>query len=155
MPTENNTCSCCSYLYQIAHLGDDDDEPEFSSAMELEEGTTFFFTPRGLKNLVLVDEIESLAPIMSCQVPYVTVTNSKWFASACTLTDNGNDAIKCSKLQVEQQAIYCTKVSLYRLYGIIVVINKSTGNGKLCVICFYNKSIRIRRHRQFLTLCDC
>ena len=60
--------SCFSYLYQIAHLGDDDDEPEFSSAMELEEGTTFFFTPRGLKNLVLVDEMESLAPIMSCQV---------------------------------------------------------------------------------------
>ena len=57
-----------SYLYQIAHLGDDDDEPEFSSAMELEEGTTFFFAPRGLKNLVLVDEIESLAPVMSCQV---------------------------------------------------------------------------------------
>ena len=60
--------SCFSYLYQIAHLGDDDDEPEFSSAMELEEGTTFFFTPRGLKNLVLVDEMESLAPIMTCQV---------------------------------------------------------------------------------------
>lgn len=57
-----------SYLYQIAHLGDDDDEPEFSSAMELEEGTTFFFTPRSLKNLVLVDEMESLAPIMTCQV---------------------------------------------------------------------------------------
>lgn len=57
-----------SYLYQIAHLGDDDDEPEFSSAMELEEGTTFFFSPRGLKNLVLVDELESLAPVMSCQV---------------------------------------------------------------------------------------
>lgn len=26
------------YLYQIAHLGDDDDEPEFSSAMPLESG---------------------------------------------------------------------------------------------------------------------
>lgn len=36
--------------------------------MELEEGTTFFFSPRGLKNLVLVDELESLAPVMSCQV---------------------------------------------------------------------------------------
>lgn len=61
---------CCriSYLYQIAHLGDDDDEPEFSSAMPLEEGDTFFFQPRPLKNLVLVDEQESLSPIMSCQV---------------------------------------------------------------------------------------
>eukprot|EP00064_Thunnus_orientalis_P001799 superscaffoldBa00000123_g1802 len=45
------------YLYQIAHLGDDDDEPEFSSAMPLEEGDTFFFQPRPLKNLVLVSEM--------------------------------------------------------------------------------------------------
>ena len=70
--------SIFSYLYQIAHLGDDDDEPEFSSAMELEEGTTFFFSPRGLKNLVLVDEMESLAPVMSCQVCVFTVINVGW-----------------------------------------------------------------------------
>lgn len=57
-----------SYLYQIAHLGDDDEEPEFSSAMPLEEGDAFFFQPRPLKNLVLVDEQENLSPIMSCQV---------------------------------------------------------------------------------------
>lgn len=57
-----------SYLYQIAHLGDDDEEPEFSSAMPLEEGDTFFFQPRPLKNLVLVDELDSLSPILFCQV---------------------------------------------------------------------------------------
>lgn len=57
-----------SYLYQIAHLGDDDDEPEFSSAMPLEEGDTFFFAPRPLRNLVLVDEMDSLSPILACQV---------------------------------------------------------------------------------------
>ena len=56
------------YLYQIAHLGDDDDEPEFSSAMPLEEGDTFFFAPRQLRNLVLVDELESLSPIMSSHI---------------------------------------------------------------------------------------
>lgn len=61
-------CCLLSYLYQIAHLGDDDEEPEFSSAMPLEEGDTFFFQPRPLKNLVLVDEQENLSPIMSCQV---------------------------------------------------------------------------------------
>lgn len=53
-----------SYLYQIAHLGDDDDEPEFSSAMPLEEGDTFFFAPRTLKNLVMVDELHSYAPVL-------------------------------------------------------------------------------------------
>lgn len=52
------------YLYQIAHLGDDDDEPEFSSAMPLEEGDTFFFAPRTLKNLVMVDELHSYAPVL-------------------------------------------------------------------------------------------
>lgn len=62
------TLSFFSYLYQIAHLGDDDDEPEFSSAMPLEEGDTFFFAPRPLRNLVLVDEMDSLSPIMACQV---------------------------------------------------------------------------------------
>ena len=68
-----------SYLYQIAHLGDDDDEPEFSSAMPLEEGDTFFFAPRTLRNLILVDELDSLSPIMSCQVAdlgdYSFITN--------------------------------------------------------------------------------
>lgn len=69
----NNLIFCFlffSYLYQIAHLGDDDDEPEFSSAMPLEEGDTFFFAPRPLRNLVLVDEMDSLSPIMACQVTY-------------------------------------------------------------------------------------
>lgn len=56
------------YLYQIAHLGDDDEEPEFSSAIPLEEGDTFFFAPRALKNLVLIDEMESLSPVLSMQV---------------------------------------------------------------------------------------
>ena len=57
-----------SALYQIAHLGDNDNEPEFSSAMPLEEGETFFFAPRTLKNLIQVDEMESLSPIMTTHV---------------------------------------------------------------------------------------
>ncbi len=56
------------YLYQIAYLGDDDDELEFSSAMPLEEGDTFFFAPRQLRNLVLVDELDSLSPIMCSHI---------------------------------------------------------------------------------------
>lgn len=68
-----------SYLYQIAHLGDDDDEPEFSSAMPLEEGDTFFFAPRALKNLVMVDELHSYAPILGklCQSTLFYKENSK------------------------------------------------------------------------------
>ncbi|CAG2056899.1 unnamed protein product [Timema podura] len=72
-----------SYLYQIAHLGDDDDEPEFSSAMPLEEGDTFFFAPRPLRNLVLVDELDSLSPILACQVADLALKFSKF---RCDLT---------------------------------------------------------------------
>lgn len=36
--------------------------------MPLEEGDTFFFAPRQLKNLVMVDELHSYAPILGCQV---------------------------------------------------------------------------------------
>lgn len=60
-----------SFLYQIAHLGDEDDEPEFSSAMPLEEGDTFFFAPRPLRNLVLVDELDSLSPILGKYTSHV------------------------------------------------------------------------------------
>ena len=49
-------------------MGDDDDEPEFSSIMPLEEGDTFFYGPRPLLNLVLVDELDSLSPIMTAQI---------------------------------------------------------------------------------------
>ena len=41
---------------------------EFSSAMQLEEDETFFFEARPLKNLILVDELDSLSPIISCQI---------------------------------------------------------------------------------------
>lgn len=49
-------------------MGDEDDEPEFSSAMPLEDGDTFFFAPRTLRNLIMVDELPSFAPILSFQV---------------------------------------------------------------------------------------
>lgn len=57
-----------SYLYQIIQLGDDDDELEFSSSDRLDEEDTFFFIPRKLKNLALLDEMDSLSPITTCNV---------------------------------------------------------------------------------------
>ena len=70
-------------LYQIAHLGDVDGEPEFSSAMQLEEGETFFFAPRPLKNLVQVDEMESLSPIMASQVADLAGEDTPQLYVAC------------------------------------------------------------------------
>jgi splicing factor 3B subunit 3 len=59
-----------SHLYQIAHLGDNDDEPEFSSRIPLDEGETFFYDTRDLQNLILVDQIDSLNPMITSHVSW-------------------------------------------------------------------------------------
>ncbi|OBZ70629.1 Pre-mRNA-splicing factor RSE1 [Grifola frondosa] len=64
------------YLYQFQKLGDDDNEPEFSSASYASFGMAdptsplprAYFRPRALDNLTLVDEIESLCPIIDSKV---------------------------------------------------------------------------------------
>jgi splicing factor 3B subunit 3 len=50
-----------SYYYQIAHLGDWEDEAAFTG--DSEEAPRY--TPRPLRNLVPVDELESLTPVTS------------------------------------------------------------------------------------------
>jgi len=92
-------------LYQIAHLGDDDDEPEFSSAMELEEGTTFFFQPRPLKNLVMVEEIESLSPIMSCQIADLANEDTPQLYAACGRGPRSSLRVLRHGLEVTEMAV--------------------------------------------------
>ncbi|KAF8557619.1 hypothetical protein OG21DRAFT_1494597 [Imleria badia] len=64
------------YLYQFQKLGDDDNEPEFSStsypSFGMADPTTSLphthFRPRPLDNLAIADELESLDPIMDSKV---------------------------------------------------------------------------------------
>eukprot|EP00037_Helgoeca_nana_P016235 m.152812 g.152812 ORF g.152812 m.152812 type:complete len:1222 (+) comp23416_c0_seq1:49-3714(+) len=53
-------------LFQVQQLGDNDDEPTFSSHSPPD--LAFEFTPRGLVNLMLYDETDSLAPILACTI---------------------------------------------------------------------------------------
>ncbi|OAX33849.1 hypothetical protein K503DRAFT_836197 [Rhizopogon vinicolor AM-OR11-026] len=64
------------YLYQFQKLGDDDNEPEFSSTSYPANGMAnpatplphAHFRPRPLDNLALADELESLDPIIDSKV---------------------------------------------------------------------------------------
>ncbi|TFK67363.1 hypothetical protein BDN72DRAFT_798974 [Pluteus cervinus] len=64
------------YFYQFQHLGDADDEPEFSSTSYPSFGMAepfvplphVHFRPRTLLNLALADEMESLDPILDAKV---------------------------------------------------------------------------------------
>jgi len=46
--------------------------------MPLEEGDTFFFAPRTLRNLLMVDELDSLSPILACQVADLGEEPERW-----------------------------------------------------------------------------
>ncbi|KAH6948543.1 hypothetical protein HPB50_025039 [Hyalomma asiaticum] len=70
-------------LYQIARLGEEDEEPEFSSAIPLEEGDTFFFAPRALRNLLPVEELDSLSPAMGCTIADLANEDTPQLYVAC------------------------------------------------------------------------
>eukprot|EP00118_Oscarella_pearsei_P025484 m.308260 g.308260 ORF g.308260 m.308260 type:complete len:1220 (+) comp43647_c0_seq1:82-3741(+) len=92
-------------FYQIANLGDNDDEPEFSSKMPLEEGETFYFAPRGLRNLVLVDEIENLAPITACQIADLTNEDTPQLYVACGRGPRSSLRVLRHGLEVSEMAV--------------------------------------------------
>lgn len=93
------------YLYQIAHLGDDDDEPEFSSAMPLEEGDTFFYAPRQLQNLLLVDELDSLSPIMACQIADLANEDTPQLYTVCGRGPRSSLRVLRHGLEVSEMAV--------------------------------------------------
>jgi splicing factor 3B subunit 3 len=71
-----DTVSLHSFLYQFQKLGDDDDEPEFSStsfpSLGMADPTIplprAYFRPHPLDNLVIADELESLDPILDSKI---------------------------------------------------------------------------------------
>uniref|UniRef100_A0A914WK62 Splicing factor 3b subunit 3 n=1 Tax=Plectus sambesii TaxID=2011161 RepID=A0A914WK62_9BILA len=93
------------YLYQIARLGDDDDEPEFSSRMPLEEGETFFFAPRPLQNLSLVDELESLAPVLASHVGDLANEDAPQIYAACGRGPRSSVKVLRHGLEVTEMAV--------------------------------------------------
>lgn len=119
------------YLYQIAHLGDDDDEPEFSSAMPLEEGETFFFAPRHLKNLVMVDELLSVSPIITSKVseignddtPQLHVFSGRGPRSSFRILRHGLEVTEMavSELPGNPNAVWTVKKRMDGMYCIIII----------------------------------
>jgi len=60
-----------SRLYSFTSLGDDNDEPEWSSEDFMSDDNDMpaaYFTPRDLQNLERADELESLNPLIDAKV---------------------------------------------------------------------------------------
>ncbi|CAJ0927414.1 unnamed protein product, partial [Mesorhabditis belari] len=92
-------------LYQIANLGDNDDEPEYSSRMELEEGDTFFFAPRSLQNLVPVDTIPSLCPLINTHIADLAREDAPQIYAMCGRGAGSKLKVLRNGLEVSEMAV--------------------------------------------------
>ena len=93
------------FLYQIQALGDEDDEREFTSADWDPENSLVYFKPRDLKNLTVVDEMDSLNPIMDSKVLYWTHDDSPHFYTLCGRGSQSSLRVLRHGLEVSEMAV--------------------------------------------------
>lgn len=120
-------------LYQIAHLGDEDDEQECSSRMQFEEGETFYFGVRPLKNLVSVDQIDSLCPLIDCYIddlanedaPQLYTLVGRGSRSAVKVLRNGLEVTEMavSELPGNPNAVWTVKRNIDDKYDSHIVVS--------------------------------
>ncbi|KAG0170726.1 Splicing factor 3B subunit 3 [Apophysomyces sp. BC1034] len=130
--------------YSFEKLGDDPDDPEISSAdyMEAEanqeETPLVYFKPRPLKNLMLVDELESLAPLMDAKVlnladedtPRIYGLCGRGSRSSLRIMNQGLEAaeLAVSELPGNPSAVWTTKLRIddqYHAYIIVSFVNET------------------------------
>ncbi|CAK5067360.1 unnamed protein product [Meloidogyne enterolobii] len=92
-------------LFQIAHLGDNDDEPEFSSRIPLDEGETFFYDTRGLQNLILVDQIDSLNPMITSHIGDLANEDAPQIYALCGRGPRSTMRVLRNGLEVAEMAV--------------------------------------------------
>ncbi|KAG2186047.1 hypothetical protein INT43_002485 [Umbelopsis isabellina] len=99
------------YLYSFESLGEDEDDPEISSAdfMEAEANQEdmplVYFKPRPLKNLMLVDELESLAPLVDAKVHNLTDDDTPQIFGLCGRGARSTFRILRHGLEVSEMAV--------------------------------------------------
>ncbi|KAJ3129733.1 Splicing factor 3B subunit 3 [Physocladia obscura] len=72
------------YLYRVDSLGDDDeDQPEYESSLIPPEADMVVFRPRALRNLTVVDELDSLMPLIDSKVVNLRDEDSPQIYTLC------------------------------------------------------------------------
>lgn len=89
-------------FYQIQSLGDEDSDVEFTSSNPQEK---CFFEPRELTNLALTDELESLSPVIDCQVLNLSNEETPQFYTLCGRGAQSSIKILRNGFQVSEMAV--------------------------------------------------
>ncbi|KAH9839239.1 CPSF A subunit region-domain-containing protein [Rhodofomes roseus] len=140
------------YLYQFQKLGDDDNEPEFSSASYPSYGMAdpssalplAYFRPRPLDNLIMVDEMESLCPILDSKVMNLLPnSDTPQIFAACGRGARSTFRVLRHGLEVEEvvssdlpgipNAVWTTKVKEDDPYDSYIILSFVNGTLVLCI----------------------
>ncbi|EPT04569.1 hypothetical protein FOMPIDRAFT_95487 [Fomitopsis schrenkii] len=140
------------YLYQFQKLGDDDNEPEFSSASYPSFGMAdpssplpfAYFRPRPLDNLTVVDEMESLCPILDAKVMNLLPnSDTPQIFAACGRGARSTFRVLRHGLEVEEvvssdlpgipNAVWTTKVKEDDPYDSYIILSFVNGTLVLCI----------------------
>ncbi|KAF9331167.1 Splicing factor 3B subunit 3 [Podila minutissima] len=97
-------------FYQFEKLGDDDDTPEYSSSdFMTNDGepldTKVYFKPRPLENLLLVDELTSMAPLTDAKVLNLTDEDTPQIYALCGRGPRSTLRILRHGLEVTEMAV--------------------------------------------------
>ena len=125
------------HFYQFEKLGDDDDEPEFTSddfpADWNAPYNPVYFKPRPLENLVLVESIDSMNPLVGCKVANLTGEDAPQIYAICgngarssfRMLKHGLEVseIVASELPGTPSAVWTTKLTKYDEYDAYIVLS--------------------------------
>ncbi|KAJ3217625.1 Splicing factor 3B subunit 3 [Dinochytrium kinnereticum] len=123
------------FLYRVDSLGDDDDDqPEYeSSQIPEDEDTILPFQPRGLRNLTVVDEMDSLSPLIDARVLNLTDEDTPQIFTICgrgarssfRILRHGLEAteIAVSELPGNPNAVWTVKASAKDEFDSFIVVS--------------------------------
>jgi splicing factor 3B subunit 3 len=125
------------HLYQFEKLGDDDEELEYSSDdFPTDARASYnpvYFHPRPLENLVLVESMDSMNPLIDCKVANLTGEDAPQIYSVCgnrarstfRMLKHGLEVseIVASELPGTPAAVWTTKLTKYDEYDGYIVLS--------------------------------
>ncbi|KAH6850190.1 CPSF A subunit region-domain-containing protein [Chaetomium sp. MPI-CAGE-AT-0009] len=125
------------HFYQFEKLGDDDEELEFSSDdFPTDSRASYnpvYFRPRPLENLVLVESMDSMNPLIDCKIANLTGEDAPQIYSVCgnrarstfRMLKHGLEVseIVASELPGTPAAVWTTKLTKYDEYDGYIVLS--------------------------------
>ncbi|KAK4157896.1 CPSF A subunit region-domain-containing protein [Chaetomidium leptoderma] len=125
------------HFYQFEKLGDDDEELEYSSEdFPTDPRAAYnpvYFHPRPLENLVLVESVDSMNPLIDCKVANLTGEDAPQIYSVCgnrarstfRMLKHGLEVseIVASELPGTPAAVWTTKLTKYDEYDGYIVLS--------------------------------